>query len=176
MKYFDMIKYFNSFICFDTNYNDEFGPIQMLRTGKYKVVSYKYKEEIKLSDYILLDDENNHKYLQLPLYRYCDAINNIYTDEYIKIELVVNNKRMQLNKKNYIFMQNTLNHQLYIRLTFENTQFDSFNFGYTGYIMNDDIRNNLIPVDNRIYISDKIKYYQTDNTISPVIITGVMID
>lgn len=201
----DLTKYFNSHPIHNSDCNNIYDSLLMLTNNKqYKILSFRHEQTIDISDYVLMSDENGDKYIDIPIYRTSDAINNYYTDKDIKIELVIKglsssidfykkhidsfpqlsefissqntyhlsiiNKKIPINKSDYIFLVINYRSQIYIRLTFNRDTFNynSFKFGYTEYVADSEIRSGLVPKNGINYYSGNIKYSHIGNNIGDI--------
>ncbi len=85
----DLTKYFNSFPIHDSECDYIGDALLMLTKTDHKIISFKHEQDINISDYVLMTDENGNKYIDFPVSRHADAINNYYTDKDIKTEFVI---------------------------------------------------------------------------------------
>ena len=168
MNTFDIGKYFDKLPFIESGSNSMYDALKLLVEKNYTLVSYNYEEKIDVKKYSLQEDEYNTKFIEIPMYYICDVISGCCTDSNIILELVINNRRMLLNKNTKIFMVASRKTLHYIRFTFKDKIKDSFKFYYTGFAGSMKIRESLIPPPNYIYYSGRLKYDNNAHNLSNV--------
>ncbi len=170
MNSYDIAKYFDKLPCYNSNGTCTYDALLLLVNNNYKVVSYNYTQKIDIKKCVILEDEFNNKYIEIPLYYICDVISGCYTDSPVIIELVINNKKMILNKNTKIFIVASRNTQHYVRLTFKEKLINEIIFYYIGYVCEMEIRKSFIPPPNNIYYSGRLKYDYIESNLASVCI------